>query len=609
MALIDKASLLMVPSTYEAGKLYNVLPSGNRAPDSTDQNSGYDQTRADFTFDRGSNAAATRIGSDGLIKKYRENLLTESNNFSDSDWLPTETSATSGQSGYDGTNDAWKFTPSAVSGPHRIIRTVSGAGNSVITLSVYAKADGYNFIRISENAATGDYATFNLTDGSVESNTGISNTATTTSVGGGWYRCSFSVDGGVSTRFDIYVMESASVQQPWSGNGTDGILIQNAQLESGLVSTDYLDSGATTAKAGVLIDLPRINYDANGENGSLLLEPSRANLVQFSEYFGGWTAAGCSISANYAISPEGIKNAYLLTYASGGSRIYDFNNITGTSLAISVFVKGVSGNGCHLLAYNLTSSSVQGDMTFSGNTFTKASGSYSAKSESVGDGWYRVSIVVSGFTSGDNIGVYLYTDNNSGTTSGSSLLAYGFQAEPNASYVSSYIPNHSATGVVTRAADSCTGGGSAESINSTEGVFFAHIAALFDEGTTADKWIALSDGTSNNSVRVAFSGGANTIRAYINVGGAVQADLVYSVTDVTQYSKIAFKYKVNDFALWVNGTERATDTSGSVYSVNTLNEFAFDNGGGGTGFPGNVKQVAVFNEALSDSELATLTTL
>ena len=40
-------------------------------------------------------------------------------------------------------------------------------------------------------------------------------------------------------------------------------------------STDYLDSGATTAKAGVLIDLPRINYDANGENGSLLLEPSR----------------------------------------------------------------------------------------------------------------------------------------------------------------------------------------------------------------------------------------------------------------------------------------------------------------------------------------------
>ena len=63
-------------------------------------------------------------------------------------------------------------------------------------------------------------------------------------------------------------------------------LHQDAQLETGLVATDYLDSGATTAKAGVLIDLPRINYDANGENGSLLLEPQSGNLVAFSEYFG-----------------------------------------------------------------------------------------------------------------------------------------------------------------------------------------------------------------------------------------------------------------------------------------------------------------------------------
>ena len=80
MALIDKASLLMVPSTYEAGKLYNVLPSGNRAPDNKG-GAGYDQTRADFDFDRGSNAAATRINSSGLIEKYRENLLVQSNNF------------------------------------------------------------------------------------------------------------------------------------------------------------------------------------------------------------------------------------------------------------------------------------------------------------------------------------------------------------------------------------------------------------------------------------------------------------------------------------------------------------------------------------------------
>ena len=86
MALIDKASLLMVPSVYEDGTLYNVLPSGNKAPDETGNHNGYDQTRADFTFSRGSNLAATRVNASGLIEKGRENLLLQSNQF-DTTWL------------------------------------------------------------------------------------------------------------------------------------------------------------------------------------------------------------------------------------------------------------------------------------------------------------------------------------------------------------------------------------------------------------------------------------------------------------------------------------------------------------------------------------------
>ena len=39
----------------------------------------------DFTFSRGSNLAATRVGPTGLIEKGRENLLTYSNQF-DTTW-------------------------------------------------------------------------------------------------------------------------------------------------------------------------------------------------------------------------------------------------------------------------------------------------------------------------------------------------------------------------------------------------------------------------------------------------------------------------------------------------------------------------------------------
>ena len=169
MALISKASLLMVPSTYEEGTLYNVLPSGNRAPDSTDQNSGYDQTRADFDFDRGSNAAATRIGSDGLDKKVSgEHLLVQSNNFGTT-WTKQNASVTSGQSRL-----RWKFKRLEVNcdaggSNDKILQSVTQTG--VVTLSVYAKAGNVNFIAFEFSG----YAYFNLTlyDGAVGISGGI----------------------------------------------------------------------------------------------------------------------------------------------------------------------------------------------------------------------------------------------------------------------------------------------------------------------------------------------------------------------------------------------------------------------------------------------------
>jgi hypothetical protein len=62
----------------------------------------------DFTFSRGSNLAATRVGADGLIEKGRENVLLQSNQF-DTTWLQNRIDLTSGQSGYDGGSDAWKL--------------------------------------------------------------------------------------------------------------------------------------------------------------------------------------------------------------------------------------------------------------------------------------------------------------------------------------------------------------------------------------------------------------------------------------------------------------------------------------------------------------------
>ena len=52
------------------------------------------------------------MNASGLIEKYRENLLVNSNAFSSSGWTTSNASLTSGQSDKDGGTDAWKLTAS-----------------------------------------------------------------------------------------------------------------------------------------------------------------------------------------------------------------------------------------------------------------------------------------------------------------------------------------------------------------------------------------------------------------------------------------------------------------------------------------------------------------
>ena len=88
----------------------------------------------------------------------------------------------------------------------------------------------------------------------------------------------------------------------------------------------------------------------------------------------------------------------------------------------------------------------------------------------------------------------------------------------------------------------------------------------------------------------------------------MQANITFSGT-ITNNSKIACKYKENDYALWVNGVEVGTDTSASVWSSGTLNTLNFNAPSSTNPFFGKTKAVAVWKEALSDSELQSLTTI
>ena len=323
MALIDKASLLMVPSTYEAGKLYNVLPSGNRAPDQTGENSGYDQTRADFDFDRGSNAAATRVNADGLIEKYRENLLLQSNNFNTTWDTSGVITLTSGQSDKDGGSTAWKLAKGSASA----FLYQSNTTDAVQTFSMYAKADTSNWILFQVSGIASVRTFFDLENGVLGSSLSNVIDADIEAVGSGWYRCAMTYNGNPSN-IRVFVADGDNDTSGTSGS----VFIMHSQNETSLVATDYLESTSVTGKAGVLIDLPRIDYSSGA--GALLLEPSRQNKIQYSEYFEAWNLGGGTLTPNATTSPEGVQNAYLYTEDTSTNYHRLYANTSASSLSL-----------------------------------------------------------------------------------------------------------------------------------------------------------------------------------------------------------------------------------------------------------------------------------
>ena len=126
----------------------------------------------------------------------------------------------------------------------------------------------------------------------------------------------------------------------------------------------------------------------------------------------------------------------------------------------------------------------------------------------------------------------------------------------------------------------------------------------------SNRRITISDGTNTNRVVTGYNTTSNQIFYFVVVGGSTVASGNYTSSDITQYSKIAIKFKANDFALWVDGIERHTDTSGAIFNADTLSSLQFQQGSGGAlYFFGKTKCVAVFKEALTDAELTCLTTI
>jgi hypothetical protein len=397
---------------------------------------------------------------------------------------------------------------------------------------------------------------------------------------------------------------------------TDVITLQDAQLESSLVATEYIESGASTGKAGLLENEPRFDYSNGASCPSLLLEPQRTNNIPQSEYLGDsivWAQLETIVTQNEEVSPEGLQNASKLLCVSGfANHQIDAMNVSISSGAVTGSVYAKKGANADWLRLRLsgTSNPPRAWFDLQNGVVGSVDVSGTASIEDVGNGWYRCSLTEAGNTaSGGGGRLQIFINKSDGQTQFTSNgdeyhYVYGAQMEAG-SYATSYIPNHSGSGSVTRGADLCNGAGDASTFNDSEGVLYAEIAALTDDQSS--RTITLTDGTFDERIQLSYyTGGSNQIRVFIKSGGTFSAVITTTLTDITEFNKIAYRYKSGETKLFINGS--LIGTSADTFSITGLNVLQFANGDGlSNPLQGKAKQVIVFNTALSNTDLEILT--
>ena len=409
------------------------------------------------------------------------------------------------------------------------------------------------------------------------------------------------------------------------------ILTPNGYKASKLYSVKPTDASgdmtvvrATTARrvnsAGLIesvaTNVPRLDYPPLGGCPSILVEPARTNLALYSEEFdnAAWTKVGSTISANSTTAPNGTTTADKLIEGTLLGDHYINRNITNSNslFSFSVFAKKSERNFLYLNAF----ATVPNNFTYVPSAYFNLDNgtvgtvsSATATIQDYGNGWYRCTLNCTSIFSqlSASVGMYIMTATANGVSTylgngTSGIFIWGAQAEAGSS-PTSYIPTVASS--VTRNADVISNTGISSLINSEEGVLYAEISAL--SNASGSKMISLSDGTTNNNAYIYYNG--NTIYADFNSSGVASANMSFVPTSVLNFNKIALKYKLNDFALWVNGVKVAFDTSGSVPSSGVFNQLKLSRNSNLDPFIGNVKSVLVFPTALTDTQLATLTTI
>lgn len=543
-----------------------------------------------ISFSRTSNA--TLYNSTGKLTYAPNNVFTYSQDLTNAAWSKFQITVTgNATTAPDGTTTASAVFETAVNNSHELFGNTAPVSGSTYILSFYVKANGRTKLKILCGGVAVEYDLSAVTATNV---TGSSLARGISSVGDGWYRGYQAFTATSTGSIDTYLNDGTGYS--YLGDITKGIYFWGAQLEAVTYQTTPSTYVATTTAAYYG---PRFDYDPSTLAAKgLLIEETRTNTATYSNNItnAAWTKGGVTASIS-GTSPDGSSNANLLTEdtSTGVHRIFQSSTVAVGVYTLSCFAKP-NGRDWIYLYYNGGLAIANFNVSTGAVGSTSGSSFISASTQSVGNGWYRVSMTLNNTTSaGQNLIINLASADNTTSYVGngtSGMYVYGIQLEAGA-FATSYIPTTSAS--VTRAADVAQLTGSALTVaGANTGSAIVQTTAWLN--STAAARDLLSSATTR---RLLYSNSSNTVLSSTDGTTGLNATIGGSGTFTGGAVRSAIGWTSSGRSLVANnGTLTSDSVNLSTGATVTLGGY-----GSTTTFDGWIASLAIYNQRLPDAIL------
>ena len=290
-----------------------------------------------------------------LVEEARSNLCLQSEDLSTTWGTTNYTVTTNAATAPNGTVTADKLIRNTTDTTTSVTQNVTATASTAYNYSIFVKASEWSKVGLREGSVSGNYVTFDLSNGTIVSSSGATGAIST--FANGWYRISMQMTtGAAQTSYGLRLIPlpnnytSGTPAYSFAGDGTSGLFAWGAQLEQGAFATSpILTSTAAATRSADVASITGSNFSSwyNQTEGTVFADVTL-------------TRPPSTIGVNILGIGDGT-NSNRVQLNSGSSSAGNINGVvtTGGVAQAQPLVGSISSVGPHKIGFGYATNNVQ----------------------------------------------------------------------------------------------------------------------------------------------------------------------------------------------------------------------------------------------------------